>query len=247
MILDSPPSDCTRLSRDDTFSFSCHPGLDCFNTCCRNKHLPLTPYGMIRMKHALHMHSDAFLEKYVVYRPDPHTGFPILSLKMSSKDTTCPFVGTDGCRIYEDRPMACRLYPLGRSSTIQADSDPVPKEFFYLLETPGCSGVNEKHAQQVEEWTRSQGLLPYIEMNDQMLTILFHPERDRGKPLNQRQQQKIMVACYNTDMFRDLVGTIRFVEMFKIGKETLESVLRDDVALLRMGFTYLKHTLFASY
>jgi Fe-S-cluster containining protein len=199
------------------------------------------------MKHALDMHSDAFLETYVVYRTEAHSGFPTLSLKMDEENRKCPFVATDGCRVYEDRPMACRLYPLGRSSTIQADADPVLEEFFYLLETKGCNGVEEKQAQQVDEWTRSQGLLPYIEMNDQMLTILFHPKRDRSRPLNRKQQQKIMVACYNIDMFRELVNTIQFIEMFKIGKETLESVLRDDVALLRLGFSYLKLTLFPSY
>ncbi|MDZ7698611.1 MAG: YkgJ family cysteine cluster protein [Deltaproteobacteria bacterium] len=244
MILDSPPSDCNQLSRDDTFPFSCHPGLECFNTCCGNKHLSLTPYDMIRMKRALDMHSDAFLNKYVVYRAAPDSGFPILSVKMGKADKRCPFVDIDGCSIYEDRPMACRLYPLGRSSTIQANAASALREFFYLLDTPGCEGVEENEIQRVEEWTRSQGLLPYIELNDQMLTLFFHPRRDRARPLHQKQQQKILVACYNTDLFRELVATRQFIEMFKIEKETLKRVQVDDVALLRLGFAYLRRALF---
>ncbi len=245
MILDSPPSDCTRLGRDDTFPFSCHSGLECFNTCCGNKHLPLTPYDVIRIKRGLDMHSDAFLDQYVLYRKARDSGFPILSLRMRKEDNRCPFVDTNGCSIYENRPMACRLYPLGRSSTIQADATSPAKEFFYLLDTPGCRGVDEQQVQRVEDWIRSQGLLPYIELNDQMLSIFFHPKRDRDKPLHRNQQQKILVACYNTDLFRELVATERFIEMFKIEKALLERVLIDDVALLRLGFAYLRRALFA--
>ena len=244
MFLDTPPPAEKRLGLTDTFNFSCHYRLPCFNSCCRNKHLPLTPYDILRMRKALNLHSDEFLERYTLYRLDPKSGFPILSVKMEDEGEKCPFVGPDGCKVYNDRPTACRLYPLGRSSGISRDST-AREEFFYLLDTPGCEGVKEKKVQSVEEWRDNQRLLPYIEMNDKMLGLLFHPNRDGSKHLDQRQQQKIMIACYNIDLFREFVFKTGFVEQYKIGRETIKMVMENDAALLTLGFSFLDSSLFS--
>ncbi|MCJ7685460.1 MAG: YkgJ family cysteine cluster protein, partial [Desulfobacteraceae bacterium] len=151
MFLDSPPPAEKQLTLTSTFSFSCHNRLSCFNSCCRNKHLPLTPYDILRIRRTLNLHSDDFLERYTLYRLDPNSGFPILSIKMGDKEGLCPFVGLHGCTIYNDRPTACRLYPLGRSSGISRGGT-AREEFFYLLDTPGCKGVTEKRVQNVEAW-----------------------------------------------------------------------------------------------
>jgi len=243
MFLDSPPPAEKRLGLTDTFSFSCHSDLSCFNSCCRNKHLPLTPYDIVRMRKALNLHSDDFLERYALYRLDPNSGFPILSVKMGDEEGLCPFVGPDGCTIYNNRPTACRLFPLGRSSGISRNGT-AREEFFYLLDTPGCEGIKEKKLQSVKNWANDQGLLPYIKMNDKMLGLLFHPSRDGSKHLDQRQQQKVMVACYNIDLFREFVFKTGFAEQNKIGKETSKRVMNSDAALLTLGFTYLDGTLF---
>ena len=244
MFLDAPPPAEKRLDLTDTFSFSCHSRLSCFNRCCRNKHLPLTPYDIVRIRKDLGLHSDDFLERYTLYRLDPHSGFPILPIRMGDREGQCPFVGFQGCTIYNDRPTACRLFPLGRSSGISRGGT-AREEFFYLLHTPGCRGVKEKKVQSVVEWRDEQGLLPYIEMNDKMLGLLFHPNRDGTRHLDQRQQQKVMVACYNIDLFREFVFKTGFAEQYKIDKETVKRVMESDAALLTLGFSYLDGTLFS--
>jgi len=244
MFLDTPPPAEKRLGLTDTFSFSCHSRLSCFNSCCRNKHLPLTPYDIVRIRKDLGLHSDAFLERYTLYRLDPNSGFPILSIRMGDKEGQCPFVGPDGCTIYNDRPTACRLFPLGRSSGIRRGGT-AREEFFYLLDTPGCRGVKEKKVQSIEEWRDEQGLVPYIEMNDKMLGLLFHPNRDGTRHLDQRQQQKVMVACYNIDLFREFVFKTRFLDQYETDSETRNTVAQDDTALLTFGFTYLDQSLFS--
>jgi Fe-S-cluster containining protein len=32
----------------------------------------------------------------------------------NADDGACPFLTSEGCRVYPDRPLVCRLYPLGR-------------------------------------------------------------------------------------------------------------------------------------
>ena len=240
MFTDTAPPSEKRLGRMDAFRFSCHSGLSCFNHCCRNKHLPLTPYDVIRMKRALDLFSDDFLNRYALYRLDPGSGFPVLSLKMEGSENVCPFVSHDGCEIYDDRPMACRLFPLGRLSALGDEKG----EIFYLLDLKDCEGLKEKTVQIVDQWRIDQGLLPYIEMNDRMLEILFHPNRDTSLPLNEGQQQKVMVAGYNMDIFREFVFHTDFFEVFQIDTAIRRKIRKDDEALLHLGFSYLGKVLF---
>ncbi len=244
MFLDAPPPQEERLKPDDTFRFLCHKALSCFNSCCRNKHLPLTPYDILRIKKNLGIHSDDFLSRYGVYRPDPESGFPVLSIKMDDHNAECPFVTPKGCGIYPDRPTACRLYPLGRSSGIDPKEGKL-EEFFSLLHITHCHGLGEEKVWKVAEWVNNQGLLSYIDMNDKMLGILFHPRRNPSTPIKESQQQKVMVACYNLDLFREFVFETPFLKQFGVDENTALSVKADDVALLDLGFAYLKIALFA--
>ncbi|MBW1703330.1 MAG: YkgJ family cysteine cluster protein [Deltaproteobacteria bacterium] len=218
--------------------------LACFNTCCRNKHLPLTPYDILRLKTALKIHSDEFLSQYTVYSLDQDSGFPIISLGMGdAPQKACPFVTPEGCRVYNDRPMACRLFPLGRSSGISRGSM-TKEEFYYLLDIPGCLGIDEKQIWSVEAWQDNQGLLPYMEINDRMLELVLHARRDRTKPLDESQLQKVMVACYNLDVFREFVFKTGFLELYEIDEKTRSKINDDDTALLNLGFAYLGRALF---
>ena len=45
--------DYPRLTRDSEFSFACHPGVPCFNACCGDVNIFLTPYDIIRLKQKL--------------------------------------------------------------------------------------------------------------------------------------------------------------------------------------------------
>jgi hypothetical protein len=240
---DLPPSEA-RLGPGDTFSFSCHKGLACFNTCCRNKHLPLTPYDVLRLKQGLGLSSDAFLSAHALYWTDPETGFPSICLRMGeAPDRACPFVSSEGCRVYEDRPTACRLYPLARAA---GGRDGLPGQAFgYLLETPGCLGREAGRTWGVQAWMESQGLAPYLRMNDRMLDVVFHPDRAADRPLDERQVQKVMVACYNLDVFRRFVFETGFADAAGLDEAARERVAADDAALLELGMAYLCRVLHA--
>ncbi len=244
MLLESAPSPEKRLQLDDTFAFLCHKELSCFNTCCRNKHLPLTPYDVLRLKNGLKIYSDDFLSQYTVYSLDHDSGFPVISLKMKDDpEKPCPFVSEEGCIVYENRPTACRLYPLGRSSG-KRDRQAEWEGFFFMLDAPHCLGKKENKEWKIRDWQDDQGTLSYIKRNDRMLDIVFHPGRDRKKPLDERQVQKVMVSCYNLDVFREFVFKTTFLEVFEVDEETRSKIKEDDEALLNLGLAYLRKTLF---
>ena len=105
------PDGLEELEPDSTFRFECHPGVRCFNRCCHDLVLPLTPYDVMVLCRYLGMDGESFLERYATVRTFPKTGFPLPFLNMDDVETLpCPFVGPDGCSVYAARPAACSSY-----------------------------------------------------------------------------------------------------------------------------------------
>jgi hypothetical protein len=119
--------------------------------------------------------------------------------------------------------------------------------FVYLLDIQGFLGFDEKQIWSVKEWRDNQGLLPYTEINDRMLELVFHDKRDRAKILDEHQLQKVMVACYNLDLFREFVFKTGFLDLYEIDKETITKIKEDDTSLLELGFAYLGRALFPEH
>ncbi|MBN2321351.1 MAG: YkgJ family cysteine cluster protein [Acidobacteria bacterium] len=233
-----------RLELPDTFQFSCRKELSCFGSCCRNRVLTLTPYDVLRLKNNLRMHSDDFLTRHTEYSLDPATGFPLISIKLgSAPEKLCPFLISEGCSVYEDRPTVCRLFPLARVSGFEQDSKS-HDEFFYALSTPGCLGRMEERMLTVGQWLSEQGMDPYRAANDSMLHLLFHPGRSRDRALNEKQLQKILVSLYNLDVFREFVLKTNFMDAYSIDTQTQSRIENDDQELLRLGFSFLRTDLF---
>ena len=56
-----------NLKEGDTkISFRCYKGIKCWNSCCSNIDISLTPYDVIRLKNRLGMKSWDFLREYTV-------------------------------------------------------------------------------------------------------------------------------------------------------------------------------------
>jgi len=245
MIVEDIPPDLPRLSRADSFSFRCHEGLACFNTCCRAKDLPLTPYDLLRLGQGLGTHSDEVLAKYSLYRMDPRSGFPVVSLRMREEpEKRCPFLEPGGCSVYSHRPTACRIYPLARASRRTADDLP-REEFFFRLDTPHCLGGHKSRVRSIGEWLADQGLEPYLAMNDRMLDLVMHPGRRGRDLLSEEQLQLVFVSCYNLDVFRDLLFHTDLGRSAGFNPETETLLRQDDTALLDFAFEFLSGILFS--
>jgi len=75
-----------RIREGEAFQFRCHPGIGCFNRCCRHLNLFLYPYDVIRLRARLGLRSDEFLDRHVdaVLRPGSH--FPEVLLRMAENE-----------------------------------------------------------------------------------------------------------------------------------------------------------------
>ncbi|MDQ1334961.1 MAG: YkgJ family cysteine cluster protein [Thermodesulfobacteriota bacterium] len=243
--MDSPREEAAfRPLMDNRFHFACHREIPCFTQCCARLRLILAPYDILRMKRRLGLSSDQFLTEHTETVIDPHHRFPMVQLKMNRETKgACPFVSSEGCTIYEDRPEACRLYPIGRASAM-ADGAREAQEKFFMVAESHCLGFREKKAWTLEEWLDHEGVKKYAAMNDPWRGIVTSA-RSLGPTAHiEKKHQMFFMASYNLDRFRDFLFNSGFFDRFQIDSGLKEELGRDDVTLMRFAFDWLRFSLF---
>ncbi len=234
-----------RLHKNDSFKFRCHSGVPCFNECCGDVNIFLTPYDIMRLKNNLGITSQEFLAKYTISPFDKNLKYPVLLLKMNDDvRKSCPFVGDKGCGVYPDRPWACRMYPLGLA-TSRESSQTIDSEFFFLLQEATCKGFCEEHEQTIEQWLADQGIEEYNMAGEDFKDITLHPRLQNVKGgLSLQQVEMFHTACYNLDKFRRFIFESSFLDKFEVAPDTLEKLKNDDEALLKFGYKWVRFSLF---
>lgn len=236
MIESEEQLDGERLAPGETFSFSCHAGLGCFNSCCRDKRLPLLPYDLLRLRRGLELSSDQLLERFAVMEMDPASGWPALRLGLDPEGR-CPLVGPNGCTVYQHRPTCCRIYPLARA--VRQHGGGGVEELFLRTETTGCEGWDQPHQLTVERWMEDQGLAEYRQANNRLLSFLLDPRAGRPMELDERQIGGVILGLYNLDQFRQLAAQDNFAGRFELEPEMVVQALDSDEALLELAQDWL--------
>lgn len=140
--------------RDQAFGYTCGRCLK----CCRHKRIQLNPYEVARMARARAMTTTAFRARYTL------DGAGVELAQVETGD--CVFLGADGCTVHADRPLVCRLYPLGRF----VDFDGI--EVFRTVQPhPDSAGLYHDRG-SVGAFLDSQGAAPFIQAADAYLAWL---------------------------------------------------------------------------
>ncbi len=232
-----------RLTAEDSFGFSCGPAVSCFTECCGKLDLMLTPYDVLRLKNRLGLTSSDFLDQYTYMRQRTPVEFPQFFMKMNEDDRRCPFVRASGCAVYEDRPGACRIYPVGRGST-KSQADGGSREFFFLVKEEHCKGFRDDCQWRISEWLRDQGMEEYNRVNDLLMELYVRRAQHQGVQLSEKHMKMFVMACYNLERFRDFVFQSNFLERFELDKERVEEIEGSELALLEFAFTWLRFALY---
>lgn len=233
-----------RLAPSETFCFACHAEVPCFTECCRQLDLVLTPYDILRLKKNLGLTSDQFLERYVIIERGEDSAFPLVFLAMVDDGrASCPFVGAEGCKVYRDRPGACRLYPVGRGASRLVDGS--MEERFVLLEEPHCQGFRQPVHLTVSSWSADQQLQPYISHNDMLTSILQHPKIKGGMVPTQKQLDTYLLALYNLDRYRPLALAGEIGEYAAEEGFSPKDLASSDDRLLHFAIVWLRRQLFS--
>jgi len=88
-------------SRASSFSYQCRA----CSRCCYGRRIQVNPYELARLARGLGITTTEVIARFTV---DGGTALA------NRSDTSCTFLGAHGCTVHPDRPLVCRLYPLGR-------------------------------------------------------------------------------------------------------------------------------------
>jgi len=224
-----------RLDAEHQFNFRCSPGISCFTQCCQDVTIALTPYDVVRLKKAVSLSSDEFLDKYTITLTKENKLIPLVVLKMNEEDKKCPFVSEKGCTVYEDRPWACRMFPLDMNDD---------GSFRIIADQSKCLGLKDPQVWQIGEWLLDQGVPIYDQMNilfSQITGPLKAGELDIDNP---QIYKMTFMALYNLDRFRDFVFKSSFLQRFNVHSTTVEKIKRSDLELMKFAFDWIKFGLF---
>jgi len=239
------PVQPNQLTLEDKFQFRCHPGIACFNECCRNIDITIMPYDIVRLKQRLGVTSSEFVARYTLPYEMDHHGMVGLKMRTKPGGAECVFLTEAGCSVYEDRPAACRYYALGSMGVRKKEGTQV-EDIFFVVKEPHCLGHSEPQTQTVAEYRSDQGVEKYDEMNHAWRDIVIKKRSSGptvGKP-SERSMQLFDMCSYDVDSLRDFIQTEGFQEIFELDETTMGKLLSDDDQLLQFGFRFLKQVLF---
>lgn len=244
-MLPHPGDERFQELNGDCFTFGCHPGVPCFNQCCRKLTLWLTPYDVLRLKQRLGLTCQEFIECHAEVEAGQN-GWPMPRLAMlpADQDQACPFVSDQGCTVYSDRPGACRTYPLGRATKGgSAQASPL-EESWFLVREEHCRGFEQGRAWTPQTWTQDQGLETYNAVNDLFLPLITRQAPDANPQVIAQKMRMFFMACYHLEAFRDFVTKSRLSQLFVIPPLRLELAAANDLELLKLGFDWLRFAIF---
>lgn len=144
----------TDLNRETPFAFTCKRCL----ACCHNKKIQVNPYEIARLSRNRGLSTAQFLDLYMA---EERT-----YLKWDERGN-CVFLNAQGCSVHEDRPLVCRLYPLGRHVLHTLE-----ESFSEIEPDPQCQGIYGEES-KVGDYLESQEARSFMEAADRYLRLFW--------------------------------------------------------------------------
>jgi Fe-S-cluster containining protein len=238
-----------KYTLDSKIQFRCHPGVPCFTECCGNIKIVLTPYDILKIRKRLDMEAADFLHTYTEPTYLEKTDFPGVMIKLT-EEGRCPFIKskTEGCRIYSDRPTACRYYPVGMANFHEgAQEGQSSEEFYFVVKEPHCRGFEEDKTWTIKEWREDQGVDLRDKMNKGWMELVMRRKSfGYQATLSEQAKRMFFMASTDLDQFRSFVFESSFLQTYDVDQETLASIRDDDVELLLFSYKVLASMLFGT-
>jgi Fe-S-cluster containining protein len=225
--------------------FSCHKGIACWNACCANIDISLTPYDILRLKKRLGTSSTEFLREYTVPYEMEKDGIAGVKFRPVDNGTACRFMRPEGCAVYEDRPTACRYYPVALLSMRKQD-EYTDTQSYALVQEAHCKGHEVDRRLTIADYRKEQGVAEYDELARGWRQLVLK-RKSTGPAIGApslKSRQLFFMACYDVDTFRNFVDSEAFGKLFKLDADEKTMLLADDVELMQFAFRFLRQVLF---
>jgi len=137
-----------EAARGEAFSYVCNR----CSLCCRDKVIQVNPYEVARLARGLGLSTAEFRDRWT----EDGAGARLTR----REDGTCSFLGPQGCGVHPDRPLVCRIYPLGRH--VAADGT---ERWSHMAPHPQTKGVYSNDG-AIADYLAAQGAHPFMQAAD---------------------------------------------------------------------------------
>lgn len=180
------------LGPDSKFKFSC----DADGKCCtnrKNEPVILSSYDVLRLRRRLGVNSRDFIKEYTYMTFGGESQLPMAILKTQKDDKLqrCVFLKKNLCSVHEDKPVRCRIYPLGR---IMADDG---TSYFFLQNVPSYCQVGHGREWTLEEYLKESEVETFVDWSDRLLKPVLEMDFEKYKALP--MTDKVLLASYMYD------------------------------------------------
>jgi hypothetical protein len=184
----------TGLNSQTPFFFLCSQCL----LCCRHKKIQVNPYEVARLAANRGLSTAEFIERYT------HESGTVLNWE---EDGTCVFLDSNGCGVHPDRPLVCRLYPLGRHVLTSGE-----ESFSEIEPDKECKGVYSDNG-MITAYLESQGARPFMDAADKYLDLLWRLYLVLEKEATEPEKQNAIVSVLQKFAGGERNGDIGFADV----------------------------------
>ncbi|MGR8932505.1 MAG: YkgJ family cysteine cluster protein [Gammaproteobacteria bacterium] len=146
--------DQQQMSRDAPFSYECRA----CRRCCHDKLIQLNPYEIARLARNRGISTGEFIDQYL------SPGGPYLRFL---ENTACVFLTVRGCGVHPDRPLVCRLYPLGRHLSAEG-----VEHFTRMTPHPESEGIFGDTG-TIADFLATQDITEFVDAADHYLELFY--------------------------------------------------------------------------
>ena len=187
----------------DRFEFACKRTGVCCKNFTSNDRIIIEPYDVLRLCRKLKISTGRFMKVYADLILDDNIHFPIALLKYkgNSARNKCHFLRSYGCSIYEDRPLRCRLYPLGR---ILHDG----KSYFIHINNCSCEESDAYAAWSAQEWIDNSNAEEYLEYQGYISEVYSYADWETFRNLDIDKKLALGETLYHIHEFPETIPVI---------------------------------------
>jgi Fe-S-cluster containining protein len=141
--------------RQEVFGYVCRRCLK----CCHHKRIQVNPYEVARLARNRGVGAAEFRARWT------HEGRGVALGQ--TDDGACVFLGPEGCTVHADRPLVCRLYPLGRHVDTEGG-----ERFSHVTPHPQSEGEYTRDG-VIADFLERQGAGPFMQAADEYLAWMM--------------------------------------------------------------------------
>src|SRR3990167_8734479 len=158
----------TLIKENESFNFTCAE--KCWGTCCIKENVNLLQLSVYDVYKLLNKRTDISINSLIDIKIDEKTNLPKAFIKWK-ENGWCPNLADDGtCMVYDERPFACRIFPLSGEFMINDETKNVTVN--YKLREDFCYGFHK------EAHPEEQTLKTFSDSNDENFEKLEISKRE---------------------------------------------------------------------